>query len=51
MPFINIRFARLGLSGGQIGLLSALLPLMTLSAAPALAALADRRGWRWRCCC
>jgi len=48
MPFINIRFARLGLSGGQIGLLSALLPLMTLTVAPALAALADRRGIRTR---
>jgi PPP family 3-phenylpropionic acid transporter len=48
MPFINIHFALLGLSGAQIGLLSALTPLMALSAAPALAALADRQGTRTR---
>ena len=48
MPFINVQFARLGLSGSQIGLLSALLPLMTLLVAPALAAAGDRRGIRVR---
>ncbi|MBK9940274.1 MAG: MFS transporter [Kouleothrix sp.] len=48
MPFINVYFAQLGLRGSQIGLLNALLPLMTLSAAPALAALGDRRGVRVR---
>jgi PPP family 3-phenylpropionic acid transporter len=48
MPFTNVYFVRLGLSGREIGLLAALLPLMTLTAAPALAGLADRRGWRVR---
>lgn len=48
MPFINLRFSQRGLSGGQIGLISALLPLLTLTFAPALAALADRRGSRVR---
>lgn len=47
-PFINLYFVELGLSGSQIGLLSALLPLMTLVVAPALSALADRRGTRVR---
>ena len=47
-PFTNVYFANLGLSGREIGLLSALLPLMTLTVAPALAGLADRRGWRVR---
>lgn len=48
IPFINVQFARLGLSGSQIGLLSALLPLMTLLVGPALAALGDRHGIRVR---
>ncbi len=48
MPFINVEFARQGLSGSQIGLLNALLPLMTLLLAPGLAALGDRRGIRVR---
>jgi PPP family 3-phenylpropionic acid transporter len=48
MPFTNVYFVRLGLSGREIGLLAALLPLMTLTVAPALAGLADRRGWRVR---
>lgn len=48
IPFINLRFAQLGLTGGQIGVISALLPLMTLTVAPALAALGDRRGIRTR---
>jgi MFS transporter, PPP family, 3-phenylpropionic acid transporter len=47
-PFINVYFVRLGLSGREIGVLSTLLPLMTLLVAPPLAALADRRGWRVR---
>lgn len=46
MPFINVHFADLGLNGRQIGLLSALVPLMTLVYAPPLSALADRRRWR-----
>jgi PPP family 3-phenylpropionic acid transporter len=45
-PFINVHFLRLGLSGGEIGLLSSLLPLVTLLIAPALSAMADARGWR-----
>jgi PPP family 3-phenylpropionic acid transporter len=48
LPFINLHFARLGLTGQQIGVLSALLPLMTLTVAPFLAALADRRQLRTR---
>jgi PPP family 3-phenylpropionic acid transporter len=48
VPFTNVYFANLGLSGSEIGLLSALLPLLTLTVAPALAGLADRRGWRVR---
>jgi PPP family 3-phenylpropionic acid transporter len=46
MPFINVHFADLGLNGRQIGLLAALVPLMTLVYAPPLSALADRRRWR-----
>jgi len=46
MPFINVHFAELGLNGRQIGLLAALVPLMTLVYAPPLSALADRRRWR-----
>jgi MFS family permease len=48
MPFINVYFADLGLNGRQIGLLTALSPLMALVYAPPLSALADRRGWRVR---
>jgi MFS transporter, PPP family, 3-phenylpropionic acid transporter len=48
IPFTNIYFVNLGLSGQEIGLLAALLPLLTLTVAPALAGLADRRGWRVR---
>lgn len=47
-PFINVYFLRLGLSGREIGLLSSLLPLVTLLIAPPLSALADTRGWRVR---
>src|SRR5438045_1346895 len=39
MPFTNVYFVNLGLSGREIGQLSALLPLMTLTVAPALAGL------------
>ena len=48
MPFINLYFAGMGMRGSQLGLISALLPLMTLTVAPILSALADRRGWRVR---
>jgi MFS transporter, PPP family, 3-phenylpropionic acid transporter len=46
MPFINVYFVQLGLSGRQIGLLAMLFPLMTLLFAMPLSALADRRRWR-----
>lgn len=46
MPFLSVFFARRGLSGQEIGVLAAVGPLMALLAAPALSALADRRGWR-----
>lgn len=45
-PFINIYFAEVGLTGVQIGLLSALWPLATLIVAPFLSAVADRFGRR-----
>jgi PPP family 3-phenylpropionic acid transporter len=48
VPFINVHFAQLGLSGTQIGLLNAIMPLVTLTLGPALAALGDRRGIRVR---
>src|SRR5690349_16710166 len=46
MPFLSVFFARRGLSGQEIGILVAFGPLTSLVAAPALSALADRRGWR-----
>jgi MFS transporter, PPP family, 3-phenylpropionic acid transporter len=48
MPFTNLYFASLGLRGSQLGLISALLPLMTLTVAPLLSAMADWRGRRVR---
>jgi MFS transporter, PPP family, 3-phenylpropionic acid transporter len=45
-PFINVFFADRGLSGREIGLLSAVGPLVALFGAPLLTALADRRGWQ-----
>ena len=48
IPFINVHFAQFGLSGSQIGLLNAFMPLVTLTIAPALAALGDRTGKRVR---
>src|SRR5512141_1799532 len=44
MPFLSVYYAQRGLSGGQIGLLSALGPLMSLLTAPVLVSFADRRG-------
>lgn len=41
-PFLNVYLAQLGLSGQQIGILAALLPLMFLLAAPAVSVPADR---------
>jgi MFS transporter, PPP family, 3-phenylpropionic acid transporter len=48
MPFVNVYFVQLGLTGRQIGLLATLFPLMTLLFALPLSALADRRRWRIR---
>jgi len=47
-PFLAVYLADLGLSGTEIGVLYALLPLMALVAAPFVSLLADRRGWRVR---
>ncbi len=47
-PFLNNHFHRLGLSGFQIGLLSAIAPLMTLVGGPAISYVADRRQWQKR---
>ncbi len=47
-PFLSVFFSDRGLSGSEIGVLSAIGPLMALLAGPGLAALADRRGWRVR---
>jgi PPP family 3-phenylpropionic acid transporter len=48
LPFISVFYADRGLSGSEIGVLAAIGPLMALLASPALAALADRKGWRRR---
>ncbi|HUS95368.1 MAG TPA: MFS transporter [Hyphomicrobiaceae bacterium] len=48
MPFFNVYFAHLGLTGLEIGILSAALPLMMLLTGPALSLLADRRRWQKR---
>jgi len=48
MPFFNVYYAHLGLSGLQIGILSAAFALMTLFVGPALSLLADRRHWQKR---
>ena len=47
-PFLNVRFARLGLTGLEIGLLAALYPLMSVAMAPVISAVADRKSWRVR---
>jgi PPP family 3-phenylpropionic acid transporter len=46
MPFINVYFVQIGLNGRQIGIISALLPAMTLFIAPLIAAYADRHRRR-----
>jgi MFS transporter, PPP family, 3-phenylpropionic acid transporter len=51
LPFMNVYFHSLGLSGWQIGVLSALLPTMSFLIVPPLAMLADRRRWRVRLLC
>ncbi|MBL7162025.1 MAG: MFS transporter [Anaerolineales bacterium] len=48
VPFLNVYYIELGVTGSQIGLLAALSPLMTLMFATPLSALADRRRWRVR---
>ena len=48
VPFISVFYADRGLSGSEIGVLAAIGPLMALLAAPALTALADRKGLRRR---
>jgi MFS transporter, PPP family, 3-phenylpropionic acid transporter len=48
MPFTTLYFASLGLRGAELGVLSALQPLMTMTVAPMLSAMADRYGWRVR---
>ncbi|MFL5732198.1 MAG: MFS transporter [Chloroflexia bacterium] len=51
LPFFSVFFAHRGLSGSEIGLLSAISPLMTLLLAPGLLAVADRHGRRvWLLC-
>ena len=45
-PYFNVYLLELGFSGTQIGVLAAVFPLFALVVAPALSALADRRGWR-----
>ena len=41
-PFINVHFLQIGLSGRQVGLIAASMPLMRLLAAPLIASYADR---------
>lgn len=50
-PFLGVFFIQRGLSGSEIGVLSAIGPLMAFLLTPALTALADRRGWRVRLLC
>ena len=45
-PLINVYYSQLGLTGSQIGVLAALVPLMTLLIALPVSALADRRAMR-----
>ncbi len=45
LPFLAVYFHHLGLSGPQIGLLSALQPAAGFLLAAPMASLADRRGW------
>jgi PPP family 3-phenylpropionic acid transporter len=48
LPFLNVYFRNRGMSGFEIGLLSAVTPALTLLAATPLSMLADRRTWRIR---
>lgn len=44
LPFLVLYFERSGLSGGQIGVLSGLMPAFILTAGPLWSAVADARG-------
>ena len=48
VPFLNVHFLQIGLSGSQIALFSTLLPLLMLTTAPLVASLADRLRARVR---
>jgi PPP family 3-phenylpropionic acid transporter len=48
LGFVNVFFSRIGLSATQIGILSALVPLLVVSLAPIVAAWADKRAMRVR---
>ncbi|WP_164689598.1 MFS transporter [Herpetosiphon llansteffanensis] len=45
VPFINVYFTNLGLSGQQIAMFGAISPLAVLLFNPLVGATADRRGW------
>jgi PPP family 3-phenylpropionic acid transporter len=45
-PYLNLHFSRLGMSGTQIGVLSALRPLTSIVVPPLVGYLADRYGQR-----
>lgn len=45
IPFINVYFTNLGLSGQQIAMFGAISPLAVLLFNPLVGATADRRGW------
>src|SRR4051794_11079253 len=44
-PFVSIFYRNLGFTGGQIGLLAALGPLVGIIMGPVWGHLADQRGW------
>jgi MFS transporter, PPP family, 3-phenylpropionic acid transporter len=48
LPFLNVYFKGLGLSGWEIGILASLAPAVTLLTSAPLTILADRRHWRVR---
>jgi MFS transporter, PPP family, 3-phenylpropionic acid transporter len=48
LNFINVFFIEIGLTAAQLGLLSALLPLLAITLAPVVAAWADRQMMRVR---
>ncbi len=48
IPFLNVYFLQLGLTGSQVGILAAIFPLGILALATPISALADRRRRRVR---